>query len=316
MRTLLAGAAALAVAALPIAAFATPAAAADDATVVVFHGVPGLTVDVYVSADATYTTKEALLSDFKPGAITDPVKVAGGTYNLAVFPAGADPSGDPAIEANDVTVPAGANITVAAHLDEKGTPVLTPFVNDVSKVAAGQGRLVVRHTAAAPAVDVLAGGKPVFTDLTNPDEAKADLPAGTVSASVALAGTTDPVIGPADVPVEEGKATIVYAWGSPRTGTSRLRSRPSAGCTAPRRECPPARATCRRTPPRCCSAGWRCWPRSSLPGQPPAPSESRLKQPDQQVGSNDPARGSARSGPPAPGPHRHPECRAGRSSRG
>jgi hypothetical protein len=218
MRTLLAGAAALAVAALPIAAFATPAAAADDATVVVFHGVPGLTVDVYVSADATYTTKEALLSDFKPGAITDPVKVAGGTYNLAVFPAGADPSGDPAIEANDVTVPAGANITVAAHLDEKGTPVLTPFVNDVSKVAAGQGRLVVRHTAAAPAVDVLAGGKPVFTDLTNPDEAKADLPAGTVSASVALAGTTDPVIGPADVPVEEGKATIVYAWGSAEDG--------------------------------------------------------------------------------------------------
>ena len=218
MRTLLAGAAALAVAALPIAAFATPAAAADDATVVVFHGVPGLTVDVYVSADATYTTKEALLSDFKPGAITDPVKVAGGTYNLAVFPAGADPSGDPAIEANDVTVPAGANITVAAHLDEKGTPVLTPFVNDVSKVAAGQGRLVVRHTAAAPAVDVLAGDEPVFTDLSNPDEAKADLPAGTVSASVALAGTTDPVIGPADVPVEEGKATIVYAWGSAEDG--------------------------------------------------------------------------------------------------
>jgi hypothetical protein len=204
----------MAVAAVPIAAFATPAAAADDASVVVFHGVPGLTVDVYASADATYTADEALLTDFEPGTITEPVKIPGGNYNLAVFPANAAPSGDPAIEANDVTVPAGANITVAAHLNATGTPVLTPFVNDTSKVAAGKGRLIVRHTAAAPAVDVLAGGQAVLTDLTNPNEAKADLPAGTVSASVALAGTTDPVIGPADVPVTEGTATIVYAWGS------------------------------------------------------------------------------------------------------
>jgi hypothetical protein len=214
MRTALAGAAVLAVTALPLAAFATPAAAADDAKVVVFHGVPGLTVDVYVSADATYTAEEALLTDFEPGTVTDPVDLPAGTYNLAVFAANGDPSGDPAIEANDVTVPADANITVAAHLNEGGDPVLTPFVNDVSETAAGQGRLIVRHTAAAPAVDVLAGGDAVFSDLTNPNEAKADLPAGTVDASVALAGTTDPVIGPADVPVTEGAATIVYAWGS------------------------------------------------------------------------------------------------------
>lgn len=78
MRTALAGAAALAVAALPLAAFATPAAAADDAKVVVFHGVPGLTVDVYVSADATYTAEEALLTDFEPGTVTDPVDLPAG----------------------------------------------------------------------------------------------------------------------------------------------------------------------------------------------------------------------------------------------
>ncbi|HSO64845.1 MAG TPA: DUF4397 domain-containing protein [Ornithinibacter sp.] len=214
MRTALAGAAALAVAALPLAVFATPAAAATDASVVVFHGVPGLTVDVYASADTTYTEDEALLTDFEPGTVTDPVSIPEGTYNLAVFAKDADPSGDPAIKAEGVEVPGGANITVAAHLDAEGTPILTPFVNDVSKVAAGQGRLVVRHTAAAPAVDVLAGGEPVFENLTNPNEDKADLAAGTVSASVAATGTTDPVIGPADVTVTEGSATIVYAWGS------------------------------------------------------------------------------------------------------
>ena len=163
MRTAPAGAAAVAVAALPLAMFATPAVAADDAKVSVFHGVPGLDVDVYVSADTTYTAQERLLTDFKPGTFAGPVDLAGGTYNLAVFAADpngdGDPTGDPAIKAEGVTVPAGANITVAANLTAAGEPTLTPYVNDVSKVDAGEGRLVVRHTAAAPAVDVLAGGR-------------------------------------------------------------------------------------------------------------------------------------------------------------
>jgi hypothetical protein len=221
MRRVIAVSAATAAVALPLA-FTTPAAAADDASVVVVHGVPDLTVDVYGSADASYSAEELLLEDFEPGTVTGAVALPGGTYNLAVFPAGDDPAGDPAIEANDVEVPAGANISVVAHLDEGGTPVLTPFVNDVSPTAAGEGRLVVRHTAAAPAVDILAGGEPVFTGLTNPNEESADLAAGTVSAAVALAGTTDPVIGPADVDVQEGVSTIVYAWGSADDGNLAL----------------------------------------------------------------------------------------------
>jgi hypothetical protein len=54
----------------------------------------------------------------------------------------------------------------------------------------------------------------VISDLSNPDEEVLDLDAGTVEASVAAAGTTDPVIGPAEVTIAEGKNTIVYAWGS------------------------------------------------------------------------------------------------------
>ena len=68
--------------------------------------------------------------------------------------------------------------------------------------------------AAAPAVDILAGGDPVVEGLENPDEASLDLDAGTIEAAVAAAGTTEPVIGPADVTVEEGALTIAYAWGS------------------------------------------------------------------------------------------------------
>ena len=55
--------------------------------------------------------------------------------------------------------------------------------------------------------------------LSNPEEATLKLKAGTISASVAAAGTTDPVIGPADITVEGGKNTIVYAWGSLADGT-------------------------------------------------------------------------------------------------
>lgn len=193
---------------LPLA-FAAPAVATtSDASVAVFHGVPGLTVDVYANGDL-------LVEDFEPGTITDPVSLPAGEYDLAVYPADAEPaSAEPAIQAEDVAVPAGANITVAAHLDADGNPILTPFVNDVSAVPAGQGRLTVRHKAAAPTVDVLAGGEVAFSGLTNPNGESTQLPAGTVSASVALAGTDTVVIGPADVPVAEGANTIVYAWGS------------------------------------------------------------------------------------------------------
>ena len=55
--------------------------------------------------------------------------------------------------------------------------------------------------------------------LSNPDEATRKLRAGTISASVAAAGTTTPVIGPADITVGGGKNTIVYAWGSLARGT-------------------------------------------------------------------------------------------------
>ena len=54
----------------------------------------------------------------------------------------------------------------------------------------------------------------MISGLTNPQEKVLDLPAGTVSAAVAAAGTTAPVIGPAEVNVAEGVNTIVYAWGS------------------------------------------------------------------------------------------------------
>jgi len=132
-----------------------------------------------------------------------------------VYADGADPdTEDPAISADGVSVPGGANLTLVAHLTEGGDPTLSAFANDTSMIEAGQTRLTVRHTAAAPAVDVRAGQTPVIEGLTNPNEEILNLEAGTVSADVTLAGTDTVVIGPADLDLGEGVNTIVYAWGS------------------------------------------------------------------------------------------------------
>ena len=208
-------AAALGTTTLTALALMTPVAPAHaaDATVSVLHAVPGLTVDVYANG-------EELIPDFTPGTLTDPLTLPEGTYDLAVYADGDDPeTAEPAIEANGVEVPGGANATVVAHLDAEGTPTLTPFVNDTAAVAAGEARVTVRHTAAAPAVDVLADGQPLISDLANPDEASAEVPAGTYSAEVAPAGTQDVVLGPTDLALAEGAHTIVYAWGSAEDGT-------------------------------------------------------------------------------------------------
>ncbi len=187
---------------------AAPAAqAAGKATVSVLHAIPGATVDVYANGSL-------LLKNFKPGTLTAPQMLPAGTYDLKVVKAGAGANGAAVVEAKGTKVPAGANITVVAHLDANGKPALTPYVNDVSMVPAGKARVVVRHDAAAPAVDVRAGGKPVFTGLTNPNQDSAEVAAGTVKADVVLAGTSKVVIGPGSLKLREGMVTIVYAWGS------------------------------------------------------------------------------------------------------
>jgi hypothetical protein len=199
-------------AALALGTFAlvagAPAQAQDaPASVVIVHGVPDTPVDVYVNGDLT-------LDDFAPSTVTDPVSLPAGTYDIEVR--GADAAAtDPALFGGSATVASGMDYTVVAHLTEAGAPTLTAFGNDAGPTPAGQGCVMVRHTAAAPAVDVYAGDAKVISGLANPDSSPAlEVPVGTVSAKVTPAGADAVVIGPADVPVTEGTCTIVYAIGS------------------------------------------------------------------------------------------------------
>jgi hypothetical protein len=202
---LLAGTAAAALALAVVAA--SPASAADEAQLSVLHGVPDLTVDVYVNGDLT-------LDDFEPGKLAGPLSLAAGTYTVAITAADAEDDSDPAIGPVDLKLEASTNYTAVAHLNGDGEPTATLFTNDTSTTKAGEGRITVRHVAAAPGVDILAGEDAVITNLENPNEQVLDLPAGTVPASVVATGTTEPaLLGPADVDVTEGTNTILYAWG-------------------------------------------------------------------------------------------------------
>ena len=189
------------------AATAVPASAATgDAAVTIVHGIPNTPVDVYANGSK-------ILTDFMFKAVAGPLQLPPGSYAIDVRKAGAAATAAPVLTATE-QLTAGENATIVAALTTSGTPALTTFANDTSAAAAGDGRLVVRHVAAAPAVDVYAGSSKVISGLVSGQQAGLAVPAGTVSAKVTLAGQTAAVLGPVNVPVTAGMGTVVYAIGS------------------------------------------------------------------------------------------------------
>jgi Domain of unknown function (DUF4397) len=200
----------LAVAALAATiALGTPAStgAADKPVINLMHGIPGATVDVLVDG-------AVVIPGFAPGKMQDLSSFAGQTLkNVEVRAAGTTTVVIGPIP--ELAVPASGNWTVVAHLDASGKPTLTPFENDIKALAAGKGRLTVRHTAAAPAVDILlADGSRPFTNLVNPKSVAGDLPAGTIAGAKVAPTGGDPIADVPSVDLKAGTNLIVYAVGS------------------------------------------------------------------------------------------------------
>jgi hypothetical protein len=193
-------------------ALAPTAQAAEQGTVTVVHGIPGLDVDVYVNDKKT-------LTDFTAGTVTDPLTLDAGTYSIDIYATGTGPADNPATPAaaaisDTVELPSGANASLVAYLtpDGKPSPKLAVFVNDVSKVKAGEARVTIRHVAAAPAVKVTADGATLIPTLSNPDGASADVAAKTYAVAVSPAAGGAAVFS-TDLALPEGTSTIVYAYG-------------------------------------------------------------------------------------------------------
>jgi hypothetical protein len=184
-------------------------------TLNVVHGIPGVTVDVCVNGAKAIT-------DFEPGDVVSGVKLPGGEYRLKVTPAGEPCSAAILSAVADLAGGRNRNYTVVANLDDHGTPNLALFRNNTRKTDAGEARLVVRHTADAPAVNVWANGSPLNRgrQFVWGTQRRFDVPEGDYNVFVSLARQSAPVIGPVDLSLMAGYSYQVYAWGNGAAGYS------------------------------------------------------------------------------------------------
>ena len=207
----------LLVASLVLLIAANPAKATDtNAQLSVLHGVPGLTVDVYVNGALT-------LNDFMPGTLAGPLSLPAGTYSVALTASDAPDDSSPILGPIDLPLAAGMDYTAAAHLDATGTATASLFTNNTATAGAGEGKLTVRHIAAnAEGVEIVANGSLSLGTFNNGGElGPFALPADTYSAEIKAGAVTVPPT-PADVPVTAGENIIVYAWGDAAGGSVNL----------------------------------------------------------------------------------------------
>jgi transforming growth factor-beta-induced protein len=154
-------------------------------------------VDVYVNGELS------AVQGLEFPNVTEWIELPAGTYNLAVSPAGTSLE-DAAIGPADFDLPANAWITVAAvGSPANGTLTAAPVIEDYSPIPDGSARVTVFHGIEdAPAVDVLAGGAAVVSQLAFPGALDGsndgaftlDVPAGSYDLQVVPAGETSPVV--------------------------------------------------------------------------------------------------------------------------
>ncbi|HEX2908937.1 MAG TPA: DUF4397 domain-containing protein [Phototrophicaceae bacterium] len=183
------------------------------ATAYIVHGIPGLVVDIYVNGKLT-------LKNFAPDTIAGPLTgPANRSAEVVIVPAGGNPN-TPALAAT-VSFPPGSNVAIVAHLDASGQPTLSIFENNLSTTSGT--RLIVRHTAAAPAVDALffpgTASELRVGPLANGQQYGAELAPGSYTGVLVPTGTATAVYGPLTANLQAGKVYIVYAIGSLSGGT-------------------------------------------------------------------------------------------------
>jgi Domain of unknown function (DUF4397) len=197
-----------------VAASLLVAVPAQDAKLTVLHGVPGLPAPVQVVANG------GVLFSFDYGEQRGPLSLPAGAYALEVRL-----NGNTILSAN-ANVAAGLDYSVIANLDGTGTPRLSVFANSLQNVTLPTSRLYVRHTAQAPAVDVLLqqNGSTVATipNVQNGQEVQADVATGRYTVRINVANTTTTAFGPADIAVENGMGYGIFATGVALTPSFRL----------------------------------------------------------------------------------------------
>ncbi len=202
------------------------------ANVIVVHGINGgavgadsaLPVDVSVNGACA-------LPGFQYKQIVGPLALPAGTIQVAVHPANpSNPCGLPAlIGPAAIPLAAGEDVAIIAHLTADGAPTASKYTLDLSPTVNNKARVSVFHTAAAPAVDAYLSapggfgnfGQTAFLlrQFVNNEQVTVSAPAGAWDLSVAVAGSSAAVIGPATVRLMENTGYLFFVVGEPTSGT-------------------------------------------------------------------------------------------------
>lgn len=189
-------------------------------TLTLVHGIPGpngFPVDItwtYLANGDSTTVRGVTF-----GASATVPDMATGRYRLDIRPAG---SSTVALSA-PFSIGRNQSVSLAAHLNSNGQPAAAGFVDDVRRTRSNQARVIVRHLAVAPAVDVIANDSlKLFRNLANPRSSRpAVIPAGTYNVKVAAAADNSVVALNADLTFAPRTTTVVYAVGDLAGGSFR-----------------------------------------------------------------------------------------------
>ncbi len=202
------------------------ASAQSTADVYVVHGINGedLGATAELPVDVNISGVGCALQEFKFGEVVGPVPLPAGTYDVTISLANIDtPCSNDAVISASITLEAGKTYTVIAHLSAASAPTASLFENDLSATEPGKARVIVHHTAAAPAVDITVqrdaedpkSPKLTIENFANGDQAAAEVRPGEWDVSIAPAGTSTPVFGPAAVELKPFTGYLIYAVGTP-----------------------------------------------------------------------------------------------------
>jgi Domain of unknown function (DUF4397) len=198
---------------LPLAWSPTAATAASPLPggVRLVHGLRGVVADIYFDG-------KLLLDTFRPERSTALMSVSPGPHRVEVRLAGASPSSPPVLN-SVLTVKSGENISAVIHLAANGKPEITQYVDQTGAVPANETRLIVRHTAAAPPIDVRLDATRVAVALKNPGQAAREVSAKTYRVSVTQTGKAAALAPVQDVPLTAGVTTDMYLIGDQKSAT-------------------------------------------------------------------------------------------------
>lgn len=191
---------------LTFAIGASATAAPRGGVVTIVHGLPGFTADVYLEGDL-------ILDGFRPTQSTDPLRLAPGTYDLAIRELGAPADSQPVLEGS-VTLKPRSNISIVAHLTADGTETVSIFDNALDRLPAGSSYLVVRDVAAARPFAIRLDQRLVVPSLGPGQERITRMDPGRYNLAVVSKATNETLIPATAIRLEEGAAQIVYVIGA------------------------------------------------------------------------------------------------------